>query len=129
MSDIVITEKEIEGWKVEKVRLEGTIKELQAKLDIVNRRLEALRLFSVNSDELLSNAAKEPAELTGPTVVLSVLERAGKPMKPKEVKEAVLKTDFPKEKWGKSFGYLYAVLSRLVETGKLHKEAGLYQLP
>ena len=129
MSDIVITGQQIKEWQEERVKLEEAIQQHQAKLDLISRRLEALSLFGVNSDELLAHAAKAPTELTGPTVVLSVLEQADRPLKAGEVKLAVLRTDYPKEKWGKNYGYLYAVLSRLVDSGKLVKHQGYYRLP
>lgn len=129
MSDIVITEEQIKEWQEGKVELEETIWDLQAKLDLINRRLEALRLFSVDSNEVLDRGTKALAELTGPTVVLSVLEQAGKPLRASEVKEAVMETDYPEGKWGKNFAYLYAVLSRLVSSGKLVKHEGYYGFP
>ena len=129
MNDIVITEQQIKEWQEERVEIEEAIQQHQAKLELINRRLDALSLFGVNSYELFSHAAKAPAELTGSTVVLSVLEQTRKPLRAGEVKEAVLKTDYPKEKWGKNFGYLYAVLSRLLATGKLMKHEGYFSLP
>ena len=129
MSDIVITEEQIEGWIQERAELEETIKELNTKLELINRRLEALRLFSGNASHTIDFTFKSPRDLTGPIVVFSVLERAGKPLKAGEVKKAVLETDYPREKWGKNFGYLYAVLSRLIETKKLMKHEGHYSLP
>lgn len=129
MSDIVITEEQIKEWQEGRVELEETIRDLQAKLDLINRRLEALRLFSVDSNEVLDRGTKALAELTGPTVVLSVLEQAEKPLRAAEVKEAVMETDYPEEKWGKNFAYLYAVLSRLVGSGKLVKHEGYYGFP
>ena len=129
MSDIVITEQQIKEWQEEKVELEEKMQHLQAMHDLISRRLAALRLFSVDSNEVLDRGAKALAELTGPVVVFSALEQAGKPLKAGEVKKAVLDTDYPKDKWGKNFGYLYAVLSRLVDSGKLVKHEGYYDLP
>ncbi len=129
MSDIVITEKQVEEWQEEKAELEDTIQELQAKLDFIILRLDALRLFHTNRDEPIGYTF-EPPPLTGPTAILHVMEQAGGgPMRPKDIKAGVLKTDFPREKWGTNFGYFYTALKRLFDSKKIHKDRNGYFLP
>lgn len=131
MGDIVITEQQIKKWQEERAELEEKILEFQNKLELISQRLGALFLFSESTEEsrrfgIPTIVVKEP---TATTTILNILDEAARPMSPKEIRGAALKTSFPREKWGKNFGYFYTALKRLVDSDRIHKDGDRYFLP
>ena len=128
MGDVVIKEEDIDKWRAEKAELEDSVKKLDAKLKAINRKLEALALLTRNEKKAKSvteKAAPLPAD-----VIYSVLANAKKTLSPKQIREKVIETGFPKERWGQNFAYFYTTLKRLVDEDKIQKtDDGDYFVP
>lgn len=131
MSDIVITEQQIKGWIKRRAELKEKIQEYGTEISLLESRLKALELFG-GETEKTPVVATFVVNIDGPTVpdvIYNILFRAQRKMSPKEIRGEALKTNFPVEKWGKNFAYLYTALKRLVDSNRIHKDGGRYYLP
>jgi chromosome segregation ATPase len=74
-----------------------------------------------------SSTASE-AEVSLPDIVVEVLTKRG-PLTAVEIRSAVVEAGVKREKLGATYSYLYTVLGRLVQRGRVQRYRGKYQLP
>ena len=113
MKDILITEAMVEGWKKEQADL--------------NRRLalldHMLKIIPVLTEEASSLDTDADSEMSATAAVLAVLERGrGRRFVPAEIMARLREMQYvPAEKWGPQYKYLYTVLKRLLDQGRIEK--------
>lgn len=135
MKDIIITSEMVEEWKREIEELEKRINRDRRKLQLLNNRVQALPLYHDKSLELQIEEEDKDIEtpfedLSPADAIIATLSKAeGGTMSAGELREAVINTGYPQERWGKNFAYFYTVLKRLVDSGTLGKEADRYSYP
>ncbi len=132
MSDnVLLTRDDIEAWRREYETLESEIAAKQAKLSLLERKLEAAALF-MGTDQLQSSrqskdVGPEPKELKPmPGAVLDIVKTIGGTVLRAQIKSALLEAGYPEQRLG---NYFYTVLNRLEERGDLVKRGDGYYLP
>jgi len=138
MKDILITQQKIKAWEQEKAKLEASIKANQERLFLLMRRLENISLYVERGDQvpvgesattkIIGAPGQSPSELSPPAAVQAILKAADKPISAGEIKTELTKANYPVSKFGKSFGYLYTLLGRLVSSGAVVKVDRKYKL-
>lgn len=129
MNDIIISEEKIENWKKEKIELEAKIREYQAKLELTEKRLQAVALFIEKTNEvpvLTEQTAFFIGNLSTTDVIVSVLRKSATSLTAGEIRVALDLEGYPKDRWGKAGGYFYAVLKRLADHEKITKRGNKY---
>lgn len=138
MKDILITQDKIKTWEKEKATLEAHIKADHERLSLLNRRLENLSLYVEQADqiqpseslqvELLPSTTQNLSDLRPPAAVETILKTVDRPITASEIKTELKRANYPVNKFGKSFGYLYSVLGRMIESGRIAKVDEKYKL-
>ncbi len=129
MNDIIISAEKIENWKKEKIELEAKIREHQAKLELTEKRLQAVALFIEKTNEvpvLTEQTASSIGNLSTTDAIVFVLRKSGTSLTAGEIRLALGREGYPKDRWGKTGGYFYAVLKRLADHKKIAKRGDKY---
>ncbi len=125
MNYIIITEAMIESWRKEK-------EELEAKLGLIEKRLQALSLFSPE------NVAKAPpistpieeshiSHLSTADAIILSLQKSRMPLTAGEIRAALINEGYPQDRWGKVGAYFYSTLKRLADHKKIVKVGNRYK--
>lgn len=104
----------------------------------MTRRLENLALYAEEGDQILVNETVQLklvsstgltlSELSPTAAVEAILKTADRLMTAAEIKVELKKANYPVNKFGKTFNYLYGILFRMVSSGSAVKIEGKYKL-
>lgn len=122
---IVISEKQINDWEKHRDEIAAQIRRLDVELDVVVRKLEAVRVFDEQSARLFG---EHPFQIINTPAAVEAVLRIGGHIKPKQIRERLKSNGYPMKRLGKNGVYLYAVLKRLYESGRIEKEGELYHI-
>ena len=124
--DLTVFASTITEWEQEVKEIESRIDSDKAKLAWLRQRLSAVALLS--SSHSVSRLpfdcieSTPIAEMSVPQVILHFLQQYETSVHQLRLREAIERSDFPKEKLGLGGRYFYTVLSRLKDQGKIFRD-------
>jgi hypothetical protein len=134
LKTITITPEKIAKWESEAEELRKRISEDTHHLQIITQRLEALSLFVDDAGRpgqeapVKTEANKDALLMSPPQFILPLLQTNPEPMTIAKLRQRVESAGYAKEKFGPGFRYLYNIISRLLRTGKVHKDGKRYMV-
>jgi hypothetical protein len=126
---VSITSEKIAKWEQEAKELEAKIRVDQEKLQLLRRRIEMVPLYLDETVALKDEAQLSPVsgDATGvrsmkpPSVIEFLVNRAAHPITIAELKKQIEATGYDVARFGKGFRYLYSLMPRLVEAGRISR--------
>ncbi|MFI5340924.1 MAG: hypothetical protein ACHQ7N_13935 [Candidatus Methylomirabilales bacterium] len=130
LKTITITPDKISRWEEEADELRAKITENTRRLHVLTQRLDALPLFvedraTTGDDGQVKSmdASKDALSLPPPQFIIHLVQSNPEPwMKISKLKEKIVSSGYPKEKFGPGYRYLYTLIPRLAKSGKIQKD-------
>ena len=136
---VLLTQDQVNEWRMERDRLVQQMGETKAKLDEVERKLAAAEIFieSVEAPVRKRTRARLPPDvlerlrhppepnLPMSLAALDVIRRHGGPMRTRLLKRHLLEAGYPENRLG---NYFYTMLARQLKRGNLEKGGEKYAL-
>jgi hypothetical protein len=128
--NVSITSEKIASWEKEIKEIESRIASDQTRLGILRRRIENVALYLDEPMQLIDEvkavvtplkSTNDLREMTPPSVVEFLVNHAGHTITLAELKKQIEASGYDVSKFGTGFRYLYTLIPRLVEAGRISK--------
>lgn len=128
----LLTMRDIERWREEKVQVEDEIRKLQERLSAISRKLDAASLFlppeAREQDVPIPATSAHQVEAESlPFAILKVLTEANQLLTNKQIRHRLQQTE-PWKSRLESNAYYYTAIMRLVRRGAVIKEGKRFRL-
>ena len=104
MTDIRISDKDIQEWKRRKV-------ELEAEIGSINRKLELVKLVAGEAGSASGASAMQGTETKAETI-LDILKETKHAKAPKDIKAVLRARNASEKTWGRDYIYVHQILNR-----------------
>ena len=124
---VTITPAMVEAWKYELVEVDQKIQIYIKRRALLHQKIEAVKFFIDDKDRQpeLPGVSEQPRrsipELTPKEVMLYFLKQKAQPVTLSYLRDIIMQSGYPIEKFGKGWGYFYALLSRMTQTGEIKR--------
>lgn len=130
---ITITPELVVQWEQQAETLQKRIESDTANLRLLRQKLEALSLFvtNENTEETTSRAPAKKEEIPirelSPRDCVRYFLRTlqttpTKPISLEALRNAITRSEYPKEKFGRNFSYFYTILGRMQESAEIVRD-------
>jgi hypothetical protein len=122
---ITITPAIVESWKNELIELDKKIDIDRKRRALLYQKIEAVQYFITDKDQQpeLPGVSEQPrrsiSELTPKEVMFYFLKQKSQPVSISYLRDTITQSGYPIEKFGKGWGYFYALLSRMKVSGEI----------
>ena len=111
MTDIRITDKNIQEWKQRLDEVETEIMRLEYEKKSIQGDLEFVRRRAAEAKKGAGAPTKEVANTKAETI-LSILKETKRPMAPKDLKAVLRERKASEKTWGPDYVYVHQILNR-----------------
>ena len=124
MAQLVITDETIRTLRKDLDLLQAEIREREEKMREIQRNLDAIAVLMPESEESESSSDSNESSERLPNAIRAVIREAEGAIRVPEIRQRLLLRGIPQTRFGTNSSYLYTVLKRLGEQGKVSVRKG-----
>ena len=124
MAQLIITDETIRTLRKDLDLLQAEIREREEKMREIQRNLDAIAVLMPESQESESSSESNGSSERLPQAIRAVIREAEEAIRVPEIRQRLLLRGIPPTRFGTNSSYLYTVLKRLVEQGKVAARKG-----